>query len=105
MKTSYLFAFGIALIVCFTPNLRALSVEEKLVVAHPVQQVNKEIRALTKKATSGDAKAQFKLAEMYETGRGGLEKNMSYAVSWYEEAAMSGHKQARAKLRALGSVN
>lgn len=56
---------------------------------------------LEAKALSGDAKAQFELAKLYEEGRFGLEKNFSYALSWYEEAARNGLKIAVYRLKML----
>lgn len=43
----------------------------------------------------GDPDAQYQLAEMYLTGRGG-EKNERQAVRWFKLAANKGHAQAQA---------
>ena len=104
MKKRLLFAVGAALTLCFAPNLRAENTDEKFIAENPVRKISQEVMQLEKKATDGNAKAQFKLAEMYELGKGGLAKNEAYAVSWYEEAAHNGHRDARKRLRKLGSV-
>ena len=43
------------------------------------------------KANKGDAKAMFKLGNMYRHGQG-EEKNPTKAFEWYEKAATQGHK-------------
>ncbi|MBT8128430.1 MAG: SEL1-like repeat protein [Gammaproteobacteria bacterium] len=46
-----------------------------------------------KLAKKGNAEAQFKVGEMYETGRG-VEKNMDEAMKWINKAAAQGNKAA-----------
>jgi len=50
-----------------------------------------------KLAQKGNAEAQFKVGEMYETGRG-VEKNMVEAKRWITRAAEQGHQAANYKL-------
>lgn len=50
-----------------------------------------------KLAEQGNAEAQYKVGEMYETGKG-AEKNMEHAREWYDRAAKQGHKKAEYKL-------
>lgn len=58
------------------------------------------VQSVEAKALSGDANAQFELAKMYEEGRG-VEKDFSYALSWYEEAARNGLKIASYRIKML----
>lgn len=44
-------------------------------------------------AASGDADAQFNLAQAYKLGRG-VEQNLGEAEKWYQKAAKQGHLQA-----------
>ena len=46
-----------------------------------------------KLAKKGNAEAQFKVGEMYESGRG-VEKNMDQAMKWINKAAAQGNKAA-----------
>jgi flagellar biosynthesis GTPase FlhF len=46
-----------------------------------------------KLAKKGNAEAQFKVGEMYESGRG-VEKNMDKAMKWINKAAAQGNKAA-----------
>lgn len=50
-----------------------------------------------KLAEQGNAEAQYKVGEMYETGKG-AEKNIDSARTWYDKAAKQGHKKAEYKL-------
>jgi TPR repeat protein len=50
-----------------------------------------------KLAQKGNAEAQFKVGEMYETGRG-VEKNIVEAKRWITRAAEQGHQAANYKL-------
>ena len=45
-------------------------------------------------ALAGDRDAQYTLAQMYETGRGGV-RNLVGAYVWYQIALASGHELAR----------
>lgn len=105
MKSRILFAAGLGLTLCFAPITRAEKLDEMFAAAKPVVSASKEIQALTNKANSGNSSAQFKLAFMYENGKGGLKRDESYAISWYEEAARNGNKAASKRLKVLGSVN
>lgn len=58
------------------------------------------LHELKKLAFAGNAKAQFSLGLIYEEGRGGIKKDLAYALSWYEEAAHNGLKAAANKLKA-----
>jgi TPR repeat protein len=44
--------------------------------------------------TSGQPLAQFELARRYELGATGLERNLLFAIHWYEKAADNSHPQA-----------
>ncbi|MDQ1363909.1 MAG: uncharacterized protein QG652_1771 [Pseudomonadota bacterium] len=50
-----------------------------------------------KLAEQGNAEAQYKVGEMYETGKG-ADKNIDQARDWYGKAAKQGHKKAEYKL-------
>jgi TPR repeat protein len=56
---------------------------------------------LAARAAKGDAEAQFDLAKMYETGRGGLTKDFTVAEHWYRESANQGDPFAQASLAIL----
>jgi len=105
MNKRLLYACGAALTLCFAPNLRAESSDEKYFAEHPLHLISLEVEDLQIKAEAGSARAQFKLAEMYEHGDGGLAQSEAYALSWYEESARNGNTSARERLRVLGSVD
>ena len=63
-----------------------------------------DVPALTQRAYAGNANAQYALASLYEQGGSGVKKDLSYAVSWYEEAAHNGLKVATEKLKLLSST-
>ncbi len=48
-------------------------------------------------AEAGDARAQFRLGDLYESGRG-LPRDPAQAAQWYERAAQAGHAQAALRL-------
>ena len=50
------------------------------------------------KAESGDAKEMYFLAQCYEFGNNGFEKDNAQAVSWYKKSAESGYTQSAKKL-------
>lgn len=50
-----------------------------------------------KLAEQGNAEAQYKVGEMYETGKG-ADKNIEQAREWYDKSAKQGHKKAEYKL-------
>ncbi len=50
-----------------------------------------------KLAEKGNAEAEYKVGEMYETGFG-VEKNMDKALSWITKSAAQGHETAKFKL-------
>jgi hypothetical protein len=56
---------------------------------------------LLKRARHGDVDAQFDLGKNYETGRIGLPKDFSQALSWYRKAADQGDPYAEASLGIL----
>lgn len=60
-----------------------------------------DIRRIRAEAFRGNAQAQFDLAVLYEEGRGGIKRDLAYALSWYEEAARNGLRLAREKLARL----
>tara|TARA_R110002072_G_scaffold89826_1_gene201189 strand:- start:220 stop:477 length:258 start_codon:yes stop_codon:yes gene_type:complete len=53
-------------------------------------------------AEQGDAIPQFRLATMYEQGRG-VQRDLSVAHRWYRESAQRGNSNARAALSRLAS--
>ncbi|MFH2002513.1 MAG: SEL1-like repeat protein [Planctomycetota bacterium] len=55
-------------------------------------------------AKQGDMMAQYNLAFMHETGRGGP-RNDSEAKKWYQKAADQGHMGAKQKLKNLQKTN
>ena len=63
-----------------------------------------DVPALTKRAYDGNANAQYALASLYEQGGNGVKKDLSYAVSWYEEAAHNGLHIAAEKLQNLSNT-
>jgi TPR repeat protein len=64
--------------------------------------INKtRFESVYQRAMRGDPLAQFELASFYEKGQEGLAKNVSYAVSWYEESAHNGFQQALLRLKTL----
>lgn len=52
---------------------------------------------LIQKAESGDAQAQYELAELYYQGQE-MEENFNESVKWFERAAEQGHQKAREEL-------
>jgi len=59
-----------------------------------------DIAELLKKATSGDASAQFALAKAYETGIG-VRQNLEQSAIWYRKAAEQGNAKAQNSLGVL----
>ena len=60
--------------------------------------LNKDEKTLKRLASEqGDAKAQFRLGEMYENGEG-VEKDYREAVKWYTKAAQQGLASAQNNL-------
>ncbi len=101
MNKRILFAVGAALTLCFAPITRAEKLDEIFASEQQAHTISQEIQTLTSKANSGNASAQFRLAYLYENGKGGLRKDLSYAISWYEEAARNGNRAAAKKLKTL----
>ncbi len=102
MKTTLIIALAIAgLTLGFARTLQAQRAHKLTYTETPAPILTHEIQSLKNQAFSGDAKAQFKLAFLYETGKGGLPKDFGYALSWYEEAARNGSKAASRKLKTL----
>lgn len=58
---------------------------------------NNNFDSLIKKAESGDAEAQYNLAEMYENGKG-TSQDYEKAMYWYLKAAQNGEPQSMAKI-------
>lgn len=54
--------------------------------------------SLRQRAQSGDAGAQFELAEIYFYGTGHQPLDVNTALQWYEKAARNGHVEAQYKL-------
>jgi TPR repeat protein len=52
-------------------------------------------------ANQGDTRAMFILGDMSEKGKGGLEKDVKQARSWFEESAMHGYSQSFIRLAAM----
>jgi TPR repeat protein len=106
MKTNMISASLVATLLFMAPALCL----EKHVASHSQPKTAREmsrasarpaVKALTKRAYAGNAKAQYALAKMYEEGTEGLPKNFAIALSWYEEAARNGMKLAAARLQHL----
>jgi TPR repeat protein len=53
---------------------------------------------LEKLANDGDLEAEFRLAQRYEHGVGGVRKDAATAVDWYRRAATGGHPRAMSTL-------
>lgn len=51
-------------------------------------------------AGQGDARAQFILGDMYQKGKGGLNKDLKESRRWFEESAMHDYGQAFVRLAA-----
>ncbi len=101
-KKRILFAAGTALTLCFlAPITHAGKRFEIFAAENQILTTSHETQSLAVKANSGDASAQFRLAYLYETGKGGMRKDLSYAISWYEEAARNGNRAASKKLKTL----
>jgi len=61
-------------------------------------------RFQVKLAEQGNPEAQYKVGEMYETGKG-VQKNHATAMTWFEKAAAQDHKKAGYKLLYLDIKN
>lgn len=103
MRTKIILAAATALTFCLSPNVRAENLDE-IFAAEKVKPLSREVQALTKKAVSGNAKAQFALAQVYEKGGKTVRRDVATAMSWYEEAARNGNKAALKRMRTLGAV-
>jgi hypothetical protein len=57
-----------------------------------------DIAEISAAAEAGNNIAAFRLGQLYESGRWGVEKNMSKAVKWYHMAAERGLVDAMTKL-------
>ena len=69
---------------------------------HPIDMIFTKIDALRLKAEyRGDAEAQFRLGECYETGDG-VDRDLQRAAEWYRLAAAQGHEPAKEALARLG---
>ena len=56
-----------------------------------------DIKTLRKQAEAGDAKAQFDIGSMYETGSG-VKQDYAEAAKWYRKAAERGDARAQYNL-------
>ena len=76
--------------------------------SRPDSTDNKKERTLTetvKAAEAGEAKAQFKLGDMYYYGNNGVSQDNSMAMAWYRRAADQGYADAQfsiGKMYAIG---
>ncbi|WP_341897313.1 tetratricopeptide repeat protein [Ferrovibrio terrae] len=57
-----------------------------------------QLEELKAKAENGDARAQFNLAMLYDSGRGGVSRSGAEAEKWYRRAAESGLAEAQNSL-------
>lgn len=57
-----------------------------------------------KVATMGSVAGQFRVAEMYEEGRG-VERDLQKAIIWYEKAALQNHQEAKRRIEAIRAGN
>ena len=53
-----------------------------------------------KVAKMGSLSGQFRVAEMYEEGRG-VDRDLQKALEWYEKASLQGHKEAARRIEAI----
>ena len=67
-----------------------------LAQSHP-QSESKKLSEILTAAEQGDAKAQFRLADHYELGKG-VPRDYVEAVQWYAKAAAQGHAGAQYSL-------
>ena len=67
-------------------------------IAHAADPVN--VKALTAKAKTGDANAQYRLGVAYDYGRG-VPQDAKAAMKWYRTAADQGHAQAQNSVGSL----
>jgi TPR repeat protein len=56
----------------------------------------------TQAAHAGDAIVQYRLAQMYELGRG-VEMDTDQARTWYQDSASRGNSNAKIALERLGN--
>ena len=52
-------------------------------------------------AASGDREAQYTLAQLYQKGQGGVDKNIKQAAVWFRRAAEAGHEDSMYSLAML----
>lgn len=68
------------------------------IFANAQEQVSQDtIKVWHERAEQGDVDAQFYLGECYYYGRG-VEKSLTEAKKWYQEAAAQGYEQAQQML-------
>lgn len=79
--------------------MKGVALAMLLAVASPVlaAPAGPDIRTLQAKAQTGDAEAQFQLAEAYRFGRG-VTADPETAIMWYRRAAAQGHVRAGEEL-------
>lgn len=100
-RTQLTLAFIAALTFMLSPNGRAEKLEEKNASRQQSLSERIDLRDVTARAYAGNAQAQFSLGLIYEEGRGGIKRDLAYALSWYEEAARNGLKVATDRIRNL----
>lgn len=100
-QLQYTITTFIAAAFLLSPVVRATGSHESA----PAQLVSvaeyPEFKKLVRDAHAGNAQAQYALALIYEEGRGGIQQDLAYAMSWYEEAARNGLKRANDRLHKL----
>lgn len=100
-KLQYTMTTFIAVAFMLSPVVRATGTHEaspsrlKSVAEYP------EFKRLVRDAHAGNPQAQYALAIIYEEGRVGIQKDIAYAMSWYEEAARNGLKRANDRLHKM----
>jgi len=52
-------------------------------------------------AEAGDREAQYTLAQLYQKGQGGVDKNIEHALLWFRRAAEAGHEDSMYSLAML----
>ena len=78
-------------------KLAGLTLLLSVVLCSPLAQANGLFDFQMKLASKGNAEAEFKVGEMYETGFG-VEKDKKAAREWINKAAAQGHETANFKL-------
>ena len=93
-QKKFVLMHGLTLISAFV--LLNFAVVTSVEGAELVKTSEAQITSIITSAESGDAKAQYNLAKLYEEGKG-VPKSISKAVKWYHSAAVQGHVEAQYK--------